>query len=57
MAQQAANNMAILRKLILNVIKKYKADTGNKTAVKTIRKMALRSNKTAAKLLEYLVGN
>lgn len=57
LSQQAANNMAVLRKLILNVIKKYKNDTGDKTAIKTIRKMASWSNTTTAKLLKYLVNN
>lgn len=57
LAERAANNMAVLRKLIINIIKKYKANTGDKTAVKTLRKMASWSNKTTAKLLRYLVNN
>ena len=37
-ATNAAQNMAVVRKLVLNMIKRYKAATGHKIAIKTARK-------------------
>ena len=41
----AAENMSVIRKIVLNLIKKYKADTKNKSSIPAIRKKASWSNK------------
>jgi len=38
-AKNAAQNMAIVRKLVLNMIKAYKAVKGDQPAIKTMRKV------------------
>jgi len=50
----AAENMSIIRKIIFNLIKKYKLDTNNKSSIPTIRKKAGWLNSTAAAVLGYL---
>jgi predicted transposase YbfD/YdcC len=56
-AKNAAQNMAIIRKLVLNMIKRYKEATGDLTAIKIIRKASSWSSETAAKVLGFLVAN
>jgi predicted transposase YbfD/YdcC len=54
LAEQAAHNMAVMRKLILNMIKRYKKATGEKIAIKSMRKVASWSNDAAAEILKHL---
>ena len=56
-AKNAAQNMAIVRKLIINMIKRYKQATGDKTAIRTVRKASSWSVKETAKVLEFMVVN
>jgi predicted transposase YbfD/YdcC len=50
----AAENMSVIRKIILNVIKKYKSETKNKSSVPAIRKKASWSNNVTENVLSYL---
>lgn len=56
-AKNAAQNMAIIRKLVLNMIKRYKAATGDQTAIKTMRKVSSWSSSEAAKVLSFMAAN
>ncbi len=56
-AKCAAQNMAIVRKLVINMIKNYKQATGDNIAIKTARKAAGWSSKMATKILKYLRAN
>ncbi len=56
-AKNAAQNMAIVRKLVLNMIKRYKAATGDQTAIKTMRKVSSWSSAEAAKVLSFMATN
>ena len=56
-AKNAAQNMAIIRKLVINIIKRYKQATGDETAIKTLRKVSSWSSAEAAKILQFMVAN
>jgi predicted transposase YbfD/YdcC len=56
-AKNAAQNMAIIRKLVINMIKRYKQATGDETAIKTLRKVSSWSSAEAAKILKFMVAN
>lgn len=56
-AKNAAQNMAIIRKLVINMIKRYKHATGDNTAIKTLRKVSSWSSAEAAKILRFLAAN
>lgn len=49
--------MAIVRKLVLNMIKRYKAATGDQTAITTMRKVSSWSSADAAKVLSFMPAN
>jgi predicted transposase YbfD/YdcC len=53
-ASQAAQNMAVVRKLVLNMIRRYKEATGHKIAIKTVRKASGWSKNLASKVLSFL---
>lgn len=57
MDHNAAQNMGIVRKLILNMIRRYKKTTGDQTAIKTVRKASSWSVKETAKVLNFMVAN
>ena len=57
MAHNAAQNMGIVRKLIINMIRRYKKTTGDQTAIKTVRKASSWSVKETAKVLNFMVAN
>lgn len=52
--RNAAQNMAVVRKLVINMIRRYKAATGDKIAIKTARKAASWSKTRASKILEFV---
>ena len=56
-AKNAAQNMAIIRKWIITMIKRYKIATGKETAIKTMRKVSAWSSGPAAKALNYMTTN
>lgn len=56
-ALNAAQNMAIVRKLVINMIKRYKAATGDPTAIRTIRKASSWSSAETAKILTFMAAN
>ncbi len=53
-AKNAAQNMAVVRKLVINMIKRYKNATGDKIAIKTARKASGWSKERASKILEFM---
>lgn len=53
-ARNAAQNMAIVRKVVINMIKRYKTATQDKIAIKTARKAAGWSRARASKILEFM---
>lgn len=57
MARNAAQNMGIVRKLIINMIRRYKKTTGDQTAIKTVRKASSWSVNATAKVLNFMVAN
>ena len=57
MARNAAQNMGIVRKLIINMIRRYKKTTGDQTAIKTVRKASSWSVNETAKVLNFMVAN
>lgn len=57
MARNAAQNMGIVRKLIINIIRRYKKITGDQTAIKTVRKASSWSINETAKVLNFMVAN
>lgn len=57
MAHNAAQNMGIVRKLIINMIRRYKKTTGDETAIKTVRKASSWSINETAKVLNFMVAN
>ena len=56
-AKNSAQNMAIVRKVVINMIKRYKEKTGDKTAIKTLRKASAWNIKEAENILKYLLAN
>ena len=56
-AKNAAQNMAIIRKLVINMIKRYKQATGDETAIKTMRKVSSWSTKSAGEIIRFMVAN
>lgn len=57
MAHNAAQNMGIVRKLIINMIRRYKKTSGDQTAIKTVRKASSWSVNETAKVLNFMVAN
>ena len=49
--------MGIVRKLIINMIRRYKKTTGDQTAIKTVRKASSWSVNETAKVLNFMVAN
>lgn len=49
--------MAIVRKMVINIIKRYKEATGDKTAIKTLRKVSSWSSEEAGKILKFIMTN
>ena len=56
-ARNAAQNMAIIRKLVINMIKRYKQATKDETAIKTMRKVSSWYNKSAGEVLKFMMAN
>jgi predicted transposase YbfD/YdcC len=56
-ARNSAQNMAIIRKLVINMIKRYKKATGDETAIKTMRKVSSWSSKSAGEILKFMAAN
>jgi predicted transposase YbfD/YdcC len=56
-AKNSAQNMAIIRKLVLNMIRRYKLATGDETAIKTMRKVSSWSPKSAGEVLKFMMAN
>lgn len=52
--RNADQNMAIVRKVVINMIKRYKTATQDKIAIKTARKAAGWSRARASKILEFM---
>lgn len=53
-AGNAAQNMAIIRKLAINIIKRYKETTGDKRGVKMMRKISSWSSNSTEELLKFI---
>jgi len=56
-AKNAAQNMAIIRKLVINMIKRYKQAREDETAIKTMRKVSSWSTKSTKEILKHMVAN
>lgn len=56
-SKNAAQNMAVVRKIVINMIKRYKEATGDKTAIKTLRKAAVWNKEEGKAILKYLAAN
>ncbi|HET7115098.1 MAG TPA: ISAs1 family transposase [Hanamia sp.] len=56
-AARSAQNMAVVRKLVINMIRRYKEATGDKIAIKTARKASGWSKDRATKILRYMSKN
>jgi predicted transposase YbfD/YdcC len=52
--KNAAENMSVVRKTVINLIRKYKSRTGSKESVPTLRKCAAWCDRTASEILKEL---
>lgn len=50
----AAENMSVIRKMALNLVKKFKAKTNNKASIPSIRKKSVWSENVASAILNHL---